>query len=147
MCCEENQKPFGVAYSEFQALQLSSGKLQMSNESLTKAQLIWVLSGSPTHLLLEVGWGTWLVWVLSGVKKGERRRSTQALFAFTDRRTLAIKGTHADDEDDCKKDAEDDFKKDDLNVVFQPDCLIISDYHPQTHWLFMSFYLQRSTCS
>ena len=101
----------------------------------------------PTHLLLEVGWGTWLVWVLSGVKKGERRRSTQALFALTDRRTLAIKGTHADDEDDCKKDAEDDFKKDDLNVVFQPDCLIISDYHPQTHWLFMSFYLQRSTCS
>ena len=126
MCCEENQKPFGVAYSEFQALQLSSGKLQMSNESLTKAQLVWVLPG---------------------VKKGERRRSTQALFAFTDRRTLAIKGTHADDEDDCKKDAEDDFKKDDLNVVFQPDCLIISDYHPQTHWLFMSFYLQRSTCS
>ena len=43
-----------------------------------------------------------LVWVLSGVKKGERRRSTQALFAFTDRRTLAIKGTHADDEDDCR---------------------------------------------
>ena len=119
----------------------------MSNERLTKAQLVWVLSGSPTHLLLEVGWGTWLVWVLPGVKKGERRRSIQALFALTDRRTLAIKGTHADDEDDCKKDAEDDFKKDDLNVVFQPDCLIISDYHPQIHWLFMSFYLQRSTCS
>ena len=71
-------------------------------ERLTKAQLVWLLSGSPTHLLLEVGWGTWLVWVLSGVKKGERRRSTQALFAFTDRRTLAIKGTHADDEDDCR---------------------------------------------
>ena len=98
----------------------------MSNGRLTKAQLVWVLPG---------------------VKKGERRRSTQALFALTDRRTLAIKGTHADDEDDCKEDAEDDFKKDDLNVVFQPDCLIISDYHPQTNWLFMSFYLQRSTCS
>ena len=86
-----------IHYSEFQALQLSSGELQMAREidkSTTSLGAVW--------LLLEVGWGTWLVWVLSGVKKGERRRSTQALFAFTDRRTLAIKGTHADDEDDCR---------------------------------------------
>ena len=86
-----------IHYSEFQALQLSSGELQMAREidkSTTSLGAVW--------LLLEVGWGTWLVWVLSGVKKGERRRSTQALFAFTDRRTLAIKGTHADDEDDYR---------------------------------------------